>query len=113
MDDFVIFGHSKAELHDIRQKIEVFLQGFRLLLHERKSRIYRTADGVAFLGYRVFPHFTLLPSANVRRFRKRTRQNVQRYWGKKMSLPDFIGSLRGWEGHALRADPLQGDTHVV
>ncbi len=104
VDDFVIFGHDKAELQEIKTQIEVFLQDFRLLLHDRKSRIYRTADGVTFLGYRIFPGFTLLPSANVRRFRKRTRRNIKRYWKGVMNFRDFFSSLRGWEGHALRAD---------
>ncbi len=104
VDDFVVFGNDKAALQDIKHKIEVFLQDFRLLLHERKSRIYRTAEGVTYLGYRIFPDFTLLPSANVRRFRKRTRQNVRLYWDKKITLSEFTNRLRAWEGHALRAD---------
>ena len=104
VDDFVIFGHDKAELQQVKRQIELFLQGFRLLLHEHKSRIYTTKEGVTFLGYRIFPGFTLLPSANVRRFRKRARRNVKAYWKGKMRLRDFTGSLRGWEGHALRAD---------
>jgi len=104
LDDFVVFGNDKTALLEIKQKIEVFLQDFRLLLHERKSRIYRCSEGVTFLGYRVFPDFTLLPSANVRRFRKRARQNVRLYWDKKITLPEFTKRLRAWEGHALRAD---------
>lgn len=104
VDDFVVFGENKAELFAIKQKIETFLQDFRLLLHERKSRVYRTDEGVTFLGYRIFPGFTLLPSQNVRRFRKRARQNIKRYHKGKMPLQDFIGSLKGWEGHALRAN---------
>lgn len=104
VDDFVIFGDSKEDLWEVKRQIELFLQGYRLLLHERKSRVYRTAEGVTFLGYRIFPDFTLLPSANVRRFRKRTRRKIKEYWKKKITLRDFITSLRGWEGHALRAD---------
>ncbi|MCK6691575.1 MAG: RNA-directed DNA polymerase [Thermoanaerobaculia bacterium] len=104
VDDFVVFGHSKAELWEVKRQIADFLQNYRLLLHERKSRVYRTGEGVTFLGYRVFPHFTLLPSANVRRFRKRTRRKLKEYWNGKISAQNFTASLRGWEGHALRAD---------
>lgn len=104
VDDFVIFGNTKEELREVKQYIELFLQEFRLLLHERKSRIHRTADGVTFLGFRIFPDFTLLPSANVRRFRKRTRRKLEAYWSEKITLDQFIAGLRGWEGHALCAD---------
>jgi len=104
VDDFVIFGHSKEELWEVKRQIEVFLQAYRLLLHERKSRVYRCSEGVTFLGYRMFPGFRLLPSANVRKFRKRTRRKVKDYFAKKISLREFTTSLKGWEGHALRAN---------
>jgi RNA-directed DNA polymerase len=104
VDDFVVFGHSKEELWEVKRQIEVFLQAYRLLLHERKSRVYQCSEGVTFLGYRMFPGFRLLPSANVRKFRKRTRSKVKEYFTKKISLHAFTASLKGWEGHALRAN---------
>ncbi|MBV6438963.1 MAG: RNA-directed DNA polymerase [Haliscomenobacteraceae bacterium CHB4] len=104
VDDFVIFSHSKEELWEVKKAIEVFLQDFRLLLHERKSRIYRTSEGVTFLGFRIFPGFRLLPSENVRRFRKRTRRRIAAYFKGKIALDEFHRGLRGWEGHALQAD---------
>jgi RNA-directed DNA polymerase len=104
VDDFVIFSNSKEELWAIKKVIEIFLQDYRLLLHERKSRVCHTSEGVTFLGYRMFPDFTLLPSANVRRFRKRTMRNVKKFWKQQMSAKDFDTSIRGWEGHALRAN---------
>lgn len=104
VDDFVIFGHSKAELWEIKRQIETFLQDYRLLLHERKSRVYPTGEGVTFLGFRIFPGFTLLPSANVRRFRRRTRRKLKDYHAGKITTRELDASLRGWEGHALQAD---------
>jgi len=104
VDDFVIFGHSTQELWEIKHQIEVFLQGYRLILHERKSRVYRCSEGVTFLGYRMFPGFRLLPSVNVRKLRKRTRQNVRAYFNGEIPLCQFTSSLQGWEGHALRAN---------
>ncbi|MCW5924721.1 MAG: group II intron reverse transcriptase domain-containing protein [Saprospiraceae bacterium] len=104
VDDFVVFGHSKEELWEVKKAIEVFLQDFRLLLHERKSRVYRTSEGVTFLGFRIFPHFRLLPSSNVRRFRKRTRRRIAAFFKEKITLEEFHRGLRGWEGHALQAN---------
>lgn len=107
VDDFAVFGHSKAELHAVKTAIEVFLRDFRLELHDRKSRIYRTDEGVTFLGFRIFPGFRLLPSANVRRFRQRTRRRIDDYHRGKISLAAFHNSLHGWEGHALQADTFR------
>ncbi|MBL7776610.1 MAG: hypothetical protein JNK89_11445, partial [Saprospiraceae bacterium] len=42
--------------------------------------------------------------ANVRRFRQRTRRRIDDYHQGKITLAEFHQSLRGWEGHALRAD---------
>jgi len=53
---------------------------------------------------RTLPTAVLLPSANVRRFRKRTRRRVKAFFAKKITLKKFIQGLRGWEGHALRAN---------
>ncbi len=45
-----------------------------------------------------------MPSANVRRFRKRTRSKAKAFWEGKISAREFNASLRGWEGHALNAN---------
>src|ERR1019366_7835967 len=50
VDDFLLFGESKAKLAEMRCAVEDFLEALRLLVHERKSRVYRCADGVTFLG---------------------------------------------------------------
>ncbi len=73
VDDFLLFGDSKAKLAEMRCAVEDFLEGLRLLVHERKSRVYRCADGVAFLGWRLFPERSRLVRDNVVRFRRRLR----------------------------------------
>ena len=40
---------------ELQGEIGRLLMGLRLDLHAGKSRIHRTADGVTFLGWRVFP----------------------------------------------------------
>jgi hypothetical protein len=104
VDDFVLLSDDKAQLHAWKSAIESFLCDYRLILHPNKSRIHHTSEGITFLGYRVFPDFILLPSANVRRFRQRTKKKLRLLRDKKISLKEFFLGLRGWEGHALRAD---------
>jgi retron-type reverse transcriptase len=71
VDDFVIFGDDKAELAWMRRAIVARLEELRLELHEGKSRVYRCADGVTFLGWRLFPGRARLPRRNVVRMRRR------------------------------------------
>lgn len=100
VDDFVILGQCKSELAAIKSKIAIFLQAYRLLLHEHKSRIHPTKEGVTFLGHRVFHRFRLLPSSNIRRFRKRLKRNLKEYFEGKISKLDFNRSVRAWFAHA-------------
>ncbi|MDX1979880.1 MAG: RNA-directed DNA polymerase [Bryobacteraceae bacterium] len=74
VDDFLVFGDDKAALDEWRVAAEHCLAGLRLTIHPRKSRVYHVADGVTFLGWRVFPEHTRLVRANVVRFRQRMRE---------------------------------------
>ena len=73
MDDFFIFGNDKA-LIDVKAKIRDFLkERLRLDIHEAKSQVYESKNGVKFLGFRLFKGHRRLASSNVRRFKKRLR----------------------------------------
>ncbi|MCP5114086.1 MAG: RNA-directed DNA polymerase [bacterium] len=45
VDDFLLFADTKEELATMRSRIERCLAGLRVRVHERKSRVYRCADG--------------------------------------------------------------------
>ena len=50
VDDFLLFDSSREALEDMRARIVDLLEGLRLRIHAGKSRVYRSADGVTFLG---------------------------------------------------------------
>lgn len=52
VDDMVILGRDKEQLHDIRENIRQRLAQDRLRLHPRKAHIYHTARGIDLFGYR-------------------------------------------------------------
>ena len=56
MDDFVVFHQDKKLLLSVKEEITTYLEGIKLFLHKDKCRVYRTADGVPFLGLVIFPH---------------------------------------------------------
>lgn len=100
VDDFLLFGFSKAELQEVHVHIRDSLSGLRLQLHPGKSRIYRTADGVTFLGWRLFPHQTRLDRGNIVRFRRRMRGLQNEYARGKAELADIRQRVRAWIAHA-------------
>ena len=55
MDDFMVFHSKKEFLWQVKGAIVDYLKGLSLKLHDNKCRIYKTDQGVPFLGLIVFP----------------------------------------------------------
>ena len=104
VDDFVLFDDCKERLAGMRAAVEGLLDGLRLRLHERKSRVYRCADGLTFLRWRVFPERTRLVRANVVRFRRRLRGMERAYAEGTMDGNDVRARIHSWIGHASFGD---------
>ena len=106
VDDFVLFDDSKARLIEMNGLVKEFLEGLRLRLHERKSHVCRSADGVTFLGWRVFPGRMRLVRPNVVRFRRRLRRMQRAYADGRMSLEEIQPEFR--RGLATRLAETHG-----
>ena len=100
VDDFLVFGWSKDKLAGTRYAIEAFLEGLRVRIHERKSRVHRCVDGVTFLGWRVFPDRTRLVRENVVRFRRRLREMERGFREGAMTRQEVGARIHSWIGHA-------------
>jgi retron-type reverse transcriptase len=100
VDDFLLFGESKAEVAEWRCEIVEFLCRLRLRMHEGKSRLYRTGDGITFLGWRLFPGRSRLVRGNVVRARRRFRDALRDYHAGKLDLEACRCRIMSWLGHA-------------
>ncbi|MDX1982410.1 MAG: reverse transcriptase/maturase family protein [Bryobacteraceae bacterium] len=107
VDDFLVFGTRKTELKELRRRIEEFLAPLRLQMHPGKSRIYRVADGVTFLGWRIFPDRLRLDRGNAVRFRKRLGAMVEQYRAGAVSVEELRTRVRAWIAHANHGDTWQ------
>ncbi|MGH9671841.1 MAG: reverse transcriptase domain-containing protein [Bryobacteraceae bacterium] len=107
VDDFLMFSRDAAELERMRGRISRFLCGLRLRLHDGKSRVYRTADGVAFLGWRVLPDRLRLARRNVTAFRRRLRRLQEDYAAGLAGWRDVRARIRAWIAHAEHGDTWQ------
>ncbi|MCK5541846.1 MAG: hypothetical protein KAI40_04070 [Desulfobacterales bacterium] len=103
-DDFVIFGNSKKELKTIKVEIQNFLDTERLKLHKNKTRVYRTSEGVDFLGYRIFPEYTKVRKSIVKAYRKRLKIMESKYSKGIINLDKIKASLMSWIGHVKHAN---------
>ena len=101
MDDMLLFGKSKAELHDARERIELWLERKRRLhVHARKTRVFPVRDGVPFVGFRVFERHVRLDPGTGRRFVRRLRKLSWAYSAGEIELEQIGRSIAGWAGHA-------------
>jgi retron-type reverse transcriptase len=107
VDDFLLFHEDKSFLGEARLRVESQLERLRLRLHDGKSRIYRTADGVSFLGWRLFPGHRRLLRSNVLRFRRRMRALRELYRIGKLDWDGVAACLQAWNAHASHGDTWQ------
>ena len=104
VDDFLLFGDSKIELQCARREIVRVLGGLRLDIHPRKSRVYRTREGVTFLGWRLYPEKIRLVRANVVRFRRKLRELQCGMAEGRMGWDEVNQRIRAWIAHAAHGD---------
>jgi len=104
VDDFVLFGDDKLALVSMRGRIAALLDALRLELNEGKSRVYRCADGVTFLGWRLFPGHARLPRRNVVGMRRRLRAMSKKFHRAEMDFAGVQRKISAWLGHAAFGD---------
>jgi RNA-directed DNA polymerase len=102
-DDFLLFHDDKAQLHQWRQEIILFLQTLRLTLHEGKSAVFPVRLGVNFVGFRVFPTYRRLRRDNVRRAYRRLRELRAAYAAGDIPQERVSISVRSWIAHSQYA----------
>ncbi|MBO5491975.1 MAG: hypothetical protein J5974_01450 [Pyramidobacter sp.] len=101
-DDFCIFDDDKSRLKEIADGVEAFL-GDRLKLRLSKRRVYPTAQGVDFLGYRHFPGYILLRKRTAKRIRRNMRGVMWQLRHRMISKDQArskVASAYGWIKHA-------------
>lgn len=103
MDDIVIFGESKEELHQLRKEVdEYFRIELKLTVKDNWQVFPSYVRGVDFLGYRVFMNYVLLRKCTCKQMKKKMvviRKKVEQ--GNMMNYSEWcsINSYKGWLIH--------------
>jgi len=104
MDDFIILHESKQSLHEIKEKINLFLVSMKLTLHPRKVNICPITLGIDFLGYRIFYNHRLVRKSTVKRFLKNTKTKLKKYGSGIMDFDKLMESFNSWEAYMSHAN---------
>lgn len=103
MDDFLLLGADKEEMHRLRLEIEQFLWDKLRLRTNGKTQVFPANRGITFLGYRIWPTHTLLKSATKRRMKKKLRQLSKLYSDGKVTFSEVNASVQSYIGHMAHA----------
>ncbi|MES9903717.1 MAG: reverse transcriptase domain-containing protein [Sedimenticola sp.] len=104
VDDLLLFSDNKSELWEWKRAIRDLLSGLRLVMHERSSTVYPVANGIPFLGYRLYNDHRLLKRKNGVNFQRRLRRYSRQYARGEMSRDNLNQCVQGWVAHAAKAD---------
>lgn len=99
MDDMVILGPDKAELHRLKSAIEDYLNHELKLQLKSNWQVFPTqVRGVDFVGYRIFKDYVLLRKSIALDFKRKMRKMAN-----KKALSDHdrasIQAYKGWLKH--------------
>lgn len=103
MDDIVIFGESKEDLHTLKDDIDEYFREELHLTIKENWQVFPTYErGVDFLGYRIFLDYTLLRKTTCKKMKtKMVRLQNKVSEGKMMNYSEWcsINSYNGWLIH--------------
>lgn len=102
MDDMVLWHDDKAQLKAARIAVEDFASA-ELHCELKPPILNRTAHGLTFLGYRIFPHYIRLTQQSKLRFLRKMNYVTQQYlsenWHEKGCQRHAL-PLLAFAGHA-------------
>jgi hypothetical protein len=101
VDDFLLFGDDKTQLHRWRAACIDYLAGLRLRLHEGRAQVGPVTNGIPFLGFRVYPTHRRLKRRNGVNFQRRLKALLAR---REIDLDQLHASVLGWINHARYGD---------
>lgn len=104
-DDFIIISEDRKYLEDLLPKLQRFLfESLHLELHPKKITIRKYHEGIDFLGYVIFPHFTLLRAKTKKRVLRNIRKKMKGHQNGNISEDSLRSSLQSYLGVLSHAD---------
>ena len=100
MDDFLIFGESKAELREAQREIELFVHAeLDLRLKSRATMLAPVSEGVPFLGWRIRRGGMRLRPENARRTLRRLKLRRWQWRTGRIGAASFLAASQSVVAH--------------
>lgn len=109
MDDIVIFGSSKEELHKLKREIDEYMEvNLKQSIKHNWQVFPSKVRGVDFVGYRFFGEYTLLRKSTCKRLKKRMlsisykrENNMSPTYSEWCSFNSYVGWLKNCDSYRL------------
>lgn len=104
VDDFILFSDDKTQLAEWRAALIERLARYRLTIHAGPAQPRPVAEGLGFLGFRVFPTHRRLKSRVGLAYRRRLKHWLRqgRFEQARASVPGWINHVRYGQTFGLR-----------
>ncbi len=105
MDDMLLFETGKKELWQQLYKLESFIRDqLALTLKPQATLLAPVAEGIPFLGVRIFPGLIRLQNKSKYRFKRRLKKKEQAYLKGKIDMEELTVSIQSMIAHIDHAD---------
>jgi RNA-directed DNA polymerase len=98
-DDLLLFGESRQQMWDIRDRLQERLAEARLRLHPHKTHVQPTRRPVTWLGFQVSPDAIRFSQQGIRRFVRRAARQRKAFQSDDVDLSTIPVSLQAWKAH--------------
>lgn len=107
-DDFVIVSENKEYLIQLLPKISSFLkEKLKIQIHPKKITITKFSWGIDYLGYVLFPHFTLVRKRTQKRALRKINEKILLYKRKEISKDKVCATLMSYLGVLSHANTFR------
>lgn len=105
MDNFIVIHHDKKHLQKVKEEIRRLIENkLNLELNQRGTMINKAANGIDFVGYRVYADRVKIKKASIKRMKKRLKVMQAMYRKRTASISEITQRIRSWLGHCCHAN---------
>lgn len=121
MDDMVVFGSSKEELHQLKREIDDFMAvNLKQVIKHNWQVFPSKVRGIDFVGYRFFGEYTLLRKSTCKTLKKKMliisskrENNVSPSYGEWCSFNSYVGWLKHCDSYRLYMKYVQPNVEYM
>lgn len=98
MDDFVILGEDKKELHRVRREIETFLEDYLHLELNNKTAVRPVNLGIDFCGYVTWSTHRNLRKSTKKKIKRRVKKLSVKFKDEEIGLDKLNATVQSYLG---------------